>query len=268
MQTILIAARVVISIIFLFYASLSDYKTREVSNKVWIIYGPIGLILSLTEFLVYSPSKIPLYGLSVGVTFLMAFLLFYSGGFGGADSKAFMCISLALPFSTEMLFSPLIPAGSSPLAMYLFPIVIFSNSVLIAATSACYILFRNIFHRIRYGKYFFEGSLKTESIGKKIIILFTAYKLPISKIKEKWHIYPMEDIDTTEIEQKRKLVILPKDEGRNEIIDRLNNAIETKTIEDYVWASPGLPMLIFVTLGLMIAIIFGDIIWILISLFF
>ena len=78
----------------------------------------------------------------------------------------------------------------------------------------------------------------------------------------------MEDIETTEkAEQKRKLVVVPKEAGRNEIVDRLNRAIETKAISDYVWSTPGLPMLIFVTIGLITAIIFGDIVWILISLF-
>lgn len=268
MQIILIAASVAISLIFLLYASWSDYKTREVSNKVWALYAPIGLALSLTEFLLYDSAKLPLFGLSVGVTFLISFLLFYSGGFGGADSKAFMCISLALPFSTEMLFTPLIPNGVSPLATFLFPIVILSNSVLIAAASSGYILLRNIIQRFKEGKDFFEEGLKSESIGKKIVVLITGYKMPISKLKEKWHIYPMEDIETTEkAEQKRKLVVVPKEAGRNEIVDRLNRAIETKAISDYVWSTPGLPMLIFVTIGLITAIIFGDIVWILISLF-
>ena len=33
---------------FLIYASWSDYKTREVSNRVWAIYAPIALALSLS----------------------------------------------------------------------------------------------------------------------------------------------------------------------------------------------------------------------------
>ena len=56
-----------------------------------------------------------------------------------------------------------------------------------------------------------------------------------------------------------------EDEGRNEILARLNNAIENKQISDYVWSTPGLPMLIFVTIGVIISILFGDIIWMLIS---
>lgn len=266
MQTLLIAAKVALSLIFLIYASWSDYKSREVSNKVWVIYAPIALILSLIEYLLFDFSKLPFFGLSVGFTFLIAFLLFYSGGFGGADSKAFMCIALALPFSTELLFSPIVVQGISPISQVIFPMVIFSNSVLIAAASAIYILLCNLIQHIKQKKEFFEGGLKFESFGKKLVVLITGYKIPISKMQEKWHIYPMEDIEQNEDgEFKRKLIIVPKEEGREEILNRLNSAIESKKISNYVWSTPGLPMLIFVTIGLIIAILFGDIVWIIIS---
>ena len=82
------------SLIILLYASWSDYKTREVSNRVWVIYAPIALALSLAGLLLFEPSQLPFYGLSFGVTAGIALLLFYAGGFGGADSKALMCIAL------------------------------------------------------------------------------------------------------------------------------------------------------------------------------
>jgi preflagellin peptidase FlaK len=87
------------------YSSWSDYKTREVSNRVWAIYAPIALALSLTQIGLYEPSQLPFYALSFGVTAGLALLLFYAGGFGGADSKALMCIALSLPLLP--LFSPL-----------------------------------------------------------------------------------------------------------------------------------------------------------------
>ena len=37
------AASIAVSLAVLFYASWSDYKTREVSNRVWAIYAPIAL---------------------------------------------------------------------------------------------------------------------------------------------------------------------------------------------------------------------------------
>jgi preflagellin peptidase FlaK len=262
LQTAFIAAKVTLSLAVLLYASWSDYKTREVSNRVWAVYAPIALFLSLAELLLYEPSKLPFFGLSFGVTAALAIILFYSGGFGGADSKALMCIALALPFSTETLFA----SGVSPLSQTFFPLTIFSNSVLFAAASGIYMLLRNLIQRAATGKKLFEGTLATESIGKKLLVLITGYKVSVAKLKEKWHVYPMEDVDDNgENLLKRKLVVVPKDEGRNEIVERLSNAVDTGKISNLVWATPGLPMLIFVTIGLIVALLFGDLVWLLVS---
>jgi archaeal preflagellin peptidase FlaK len=267
LQEIFAAARVTISLGFLVYASWSDYKTREVSNRVWAIYAPIALALSLAEILLFDSSQLWLFGLSFGLTAGFALLLFYSGGFGGADSKALMCISLALPFFPAALITPILPGGMSPLSQTLFPVTILSNAVLVAAISAIYLLISNLARKATTGKPLFEGTLSQEFIGKKILVLITGKKFPIATLKAKWHVYPMEDIaeeSNDENSIKRKIVVVPKDEGREEIIFRLSKAADEGKIDSKVWATPGLPMLIFITVGLVIALSFGDIIWILV----
>ena len=124
MQEIFEAAKVTLSLAFLLYASWSDYKTREVTNRVWILYAPTALALSTAELLLYESERLSLFGLSVGVTVLIAFVLFYSGGFGGADSKALMCIAMALPFAPAALFTPVLASGVSPLSQNIFPFTI------------------------------------------------------------------------------------------------------------------------------------------------
>ena len=266
LQAILIAAKVMLSLGILLYASWSDYKTREVSNRVWAYYAPLALALSLLELVFYNSVKLPYFGLSFGVTALFAILLFYSGGFGGADSKALMCIALALPFAPDTLFTPIITGGVSPLFQFLFPLTIFSNAVLFAATSGIYMILRNIIWHKKTGNKMFEGTLAKESRGKKILVLITGYKFQVSRLKAKWHIYPMEDIEQAQDETSlnRKLLVIPKDEGRDKIVDRLSDAVEARKISAYVWATPGLPTLIFVTLGLIVALVFGDVVWLLI----
>jgi preflagellin peptidase FlaK len=173
-----------------------------------------------------------------------------------------MCLALALPFYPENLFMP--AAGQpSPISRSFFPITVFSNSVLFAAFTAVVLFVYNVLWRARRKEPLFEGDLRNESIGRKITVMITGYKASFTKLKEKWHIYPMEDIEETpEKGFKRKLVLLPKDEGRDKIIQRLETAINAGTIKDKVWATPGLPMLIFVTAGLIVALLLGDIVWI------
>ncbi|MGQ9641681.1 MAG: A24 family peptidase C-terminal domain-containing protein, partial [Candidatus Bathycorpusculaceae bacterium] len=184
--------------------------------------------------------------------------LFYSGGFGGADAKALMCLALALPFYPRELFMPLFGAPS-PISQLFFPMTVFSNAVLLAAAAAIYILFLNIFSRWRTGKRLFEG-YENASFGKKVLVLLTGYKVSVEKLKDKWHVYPMEDLEENTF--KRKLVVMPKDEGRDAIVQRLAKAVDEGKIEDYVWATPGLPMLIFMTAGLILALIVGDVVWV------
>jgi preflagellin peptidase FlaK len=256
------AARIILCLSFLIYASWSDYKTREVSNKVWVIMGPVALILTSFQFLVYSPQPLQLviaYGLSFAITSALAIVVFYAGGFGGADAKALMCIALALPIYPNHLLPQ--PVGFvSPL----FPITIFTNSVLLGAFSVFYALSRNILWKLRNKKRIFEG-IENESFGRKIIALISGYKVKVSKL-EKGHLFPLEDVEMDEEgNYKRKLLAFPNYEEREEIIARITDNVENGKLNSGVWATPGLPLLIFVTAGLIIAITYGDIVWVLIS---
>ena len=264
-QLLLIGSQVAVTLGILLYSSWSDYKTREVSNWVWAIYAPIAIALSVSDLLLFDQSKIILFGVSVGFTVGLAFLLFYSGAFGGADSKALMCIAFSLPFAPVALFTPIIANSLSPVAQVIYPMTIFSNGVLFAAASCIYMVVRNYVWHKRNGKEMFTGTLAHESVGKKILILITGYKMTIAKLKEKWHIFPMEDVEAEgENEPKRKLVVIPSEDGRDGIVERLSNAVQSGKIDTYVWATPGLPMLIFITAGLIVALLCGDLLWMLV----
>jgi preflagellin peptidase FlaK len=264
-KLILEGCRALLSIAFLIYASWSDFKTREVSNTIWILFAPSTFILTFLQILVCEPSQVTFYGISFAITTAFAIILFYSGGFGGADAKALMCLALALPFYPENLLTP-ISGEISPISQNFFPITVFSNSVLLAAATAVYMFLRNLFWHKRTGRKLFAEGHENESFGRKFLVLITGYKVSINKLKEKWHLYPLEDVENVEDELKRKLVVLPKDEGRNAIVERLAKAVEAGKIQDKVWATPGLPMLIFITAGLILALFFGDIVWTCISL--
>ena len=261
MNQIFDGARTIICLSFLIYASWSDYKTREVSDKVWVILGPSALTLTAFQFFVFAPELLLTYVLSFAVTSALALTIFYAGGFGGADAKALMCISLALPVYPHYLLSQP-PRFFSPL----FPLTIFTNSVLLGALSVFYALLRNLLWTARNRGGLFEG-LEKESLGRKILALFSGYKVKTSKL-EKGHMYPLEDVYVNEEgDRKRKLLVFPKDEEREEIVARILENVKEEKVDGVVWATPGLPLLIFITAGLIIALAYGDIVWILLSLF-
>ena len=266
LQTLTALARTILTLSFLLYASWSDYKTREVSNSLWILFAPPAFTLTFMELYLTEPSQLLSYGICFGLTSAFAVILFYSGGFGGADAKALMCLALALPFYPNNLLTPLSnefsPIAKDFFAQNFFPITVFSNSILLAAATAIYMLLHNIIWHQRTGKKLFDEEHVKESFGRKLLVLMTGYKVSVNKLKEKWHLYPLEDLEDSEDGFKRKLVLIPKDESRNAIVERLAKAVETGKIQDTVWATPGLPMLIFITAGLIIALFFGDIVWI------
>jgi preflagellin peptidase FlaK len=260
-QVLLDLARSVIASVFLIYSSYSDYKTREVSNVVWMLFAPPAFALTFIELLFFESSELILYGICFGLTAGFAIILFYSGGFGGADAKALMCLALALPFYPVKLFMPIL-GEISPISQTFFPITIFSNSVLFAASTAVALLLYNVSWRATRDRRLFEGGQKDESLGKKFLVLVTGYKVPIDKLKKQWHVYPLEDIEKDDNDKmRRKLVVLPNDEHRSRIVERLDRAILSGEIQDKIWATPGLPMLIFITAGLVAALLLGDIVW-------
>ncbi len=125
----------------------------------------------------------------------------------------------------------------------------------------------NVVWHARNGKKFFEGTLAKESIGKKLLVVITGHRVQLDKLKATWHIYPMEDVaqEAGDESPKRSLLVVPKDEGRDDVVSRLSKTADEGKIDKNVWATPGLPMLIFITAGLIAALIVGDVVWILIS---
>lgn len=254
---VLEAARIILSLSFFTYASWADWKSREVSNSVWLVLAPIAFTLTTAQFVLFSPEFFVNYALSFGITSGLAIVLFYAGAFGGADAKALMCLALALPVFPMNLLS------GAVLISPLFPLTVFSNAVVLAAFTVVYALVRNSLWKIRKDSRLFAG-LENESAWRKLLVLVTGYKVDVAKLEKSAHVYPLEDIVTKESgEDERRLMVFPKDETQETIMARIVSAGRDGKIKDGVWVTPGLPLLIFITAGLVIALVFGDVVWLL-----
>lgn len=232
-----------------------------------MLFAPLAFTLTFLQICIYQSPPLyfyQLYGMCFALTAAFTITLFYSGGFGGADAKALMCLALALPFYPESLLTP-VSRQISPISQNFFSITVFSNSVLLAAATAVYMLLHNILRHKTTDRKLFPEDYGNQSWGRKGLVLITGYKVAVDQLKEKWHLYPLEDVENTENGIKRKLILLPKDEGREAIIKRLAEAVEAGQIGNRVWATPGLPMLIFITAGLIVSLLLGDIVWILVN---
>lgn len=252
---VLEAARIVLALSFFAYASWADWKSREVSNSVWIVLAPITFAVTTVQFVLFSPELFLNYALSFVITSGLAVMLFYLGAFGGADAKALMCLALALPVFPTNLLSEVV--FISPL----FPLTVFSNAVILAAFTVVYALLRNALWLVRKDSKLFLGFEK-ESVWRKLLVLVTGYKVDVTVLEKVRHAYPLEDIVAKESgEDERRLMVFPKDETQDTIMARLVSAGKKGKLKDGVWVTPGLPLLIFITAGLVIALGFGDIVW-------
>ena len=253
---VLTSVRVLLSIAFLAYASWSDLKRREVDDVVWVVFAPLAFILTFLQFLLFYQRLLYMYALSFILTLGLSIALFYTGMFGGADAKALMCLSLALPIRPEVPFQPL--AGGIPF----FPFITFCNAVLLAASSVFYMVIRNCFWKYRTKRSFFEG-FEGEPRWRKLLVFLCGYKVKAESLERTNHLYPLEDISVEETgESKRKLLLMLGDEEKRAVVMRLLEAVRKRRIQDDVWVTPGLPFIVFITIGLIIALTLGDLVWV------
>ena len=86
-----LAVRFAFSLPILLVASYYDLKYRQVPNKVWLVFLAFAVPSLLLEAGWASKT------VSIVAVWSLALVMFYAVGFGGADSKALMCLTLAFP---------------------------------------------------------------------------------------------------------------------------------------------------------------------------
>ena len=246
-------AALLVSLGVLIAASISDLKTREISNKFWLLYGPVALVLFILR-LVFSPDALPILGVSAVTTLVVAFLLFQFGVMGGADSKALMCFCLAMPVAPVFLT----PFWQPPFIFYPFPIAILVNSFLLSVGSAVFLLGRNLFQRVSVGKGLFNG-FERESVLRKALVILTSYKTSFNALQAKQYLYPAEQVSVVDSQPVRRLhLVSSAAEERDKLVSGLENYKEQGLFSDGVWVTPGLPHLVFLVVSLVVTLVVGD----------
>jgi preflagellin peptidase FlaK len=117
--------------------------------------------------------------------------------------------------------------------------------------------------RRRHG--LFEG-LEDESFLHKATALLTGYKVPVDELESKPHLFLLESIRPQESTVRRRFEFnLRVDLDNSEELAEIKRAADSGLLRGGIWVSPGLPFLVFVTLGLAISVLLGDVVWSFIS---
>jgi len=220
------------------YASIFDLKKRAVSNRVWLFAYPIGCIMTLSKLAV-SLLDVQTVFVSLGVSMVLGFVLFCSGFYGGADVKTLVFMGLTIPTIPHTFNTPL---GFSALPVIL---AVFCISTILSLIWPLTIFTLNL-KDLAKGKNMFEEIQLT--LQQKILLLFTARKIPIEKL-ETLKYFPAEKAEFQDNKPTRVLLHFVKAETN--LSKHLNNLkTNTELYQKGVLASPTIPTICFLTLAL------------------
>jgi preflagellin peptidase FlaK len=220
----------------LLLVSFLDLRYREVADKIWIPFASVGIVLVILEVMSSNGSFSPfLIVLSIVLTGTIAFGTYYLGFYGGADAKALLTLSIIMPlFPTENSFHPF--TGLATL----------SNSLLLTLSVPTFMFIRNLFSITR-GRKIFLGFEK-EGIRSKLIAMFLGYRV--------------QSADGFLFLLEKKI------DGIKKFDFAINRVDDEYARGDDVWVTPGLPLLVFITLGFFSLFIGGDLVFLLIRVLF
>ena len=253
LMPIIDTAAVLVSLFFLVLGSISDLKTREVDDKIWLFYGPLGVVLT-TVRVVLEPSLLVLVGISFAIAFIISMGLFYFGLTGGADAKAIICLGLTLPLP---------PSSWHPLIGFVhpfFPLVVVIMSFISSGSMALWFCVRNTVSYARLKGGMFSG-LEHESMTRKALAFASGYPTRIANLKSTFYLYPLEEVTpagANRPSERHFKFFADIETDRDKLVSQFIDAAKPLGVNEMVWVTPGLPMLLFIVVGLIIALVFGD----------
>ena len=212
--------------LMLLLTSYLDMKKREVPDKVWIVFGAIGVGLEIYEV----ETGVALFFWLIVAIVLAAVIgmgIFFAGLYGGADGKALIVLAILVPY--------LVPrVGIYPIA----PLIVLTNGILLSMLLPIGLLILNASRIIR-GKKIFVGF--SEPLHRKIVATFLGYK---SSGKPRDFQFSMEKKES---------------EGQGKTFDfgLMQDNFETAP---GTWVTPGIPLLVFFTAGFFVLLFYGDIV--------
>ncbi len=216
----LTALKITLALLILAYASLLDWRYREIDDKSWVSMVALGAAFTAYDYLaVKNLALLKFFALSLLASTLLALALYYTGLMGGGDGKILIGIAAMFPLFPSVTLS----------VFPLFVLSTFANAIFLSASLPLFFFLRNVKHL---------RSLRSKG---EFAALFLGYKRHANEIKS--YEIAMEEngrfkifVNANKVELGRK----PETEGE-------------------VWVTPALPFVIPITLGFILSLAYGDI---------
>ncbi|MEM3395582.1 MAG: prepilin peptidase [Nitrososphaerota archaeon] len=230
MQTTPFLVNVIIVLLALLYASYLDLKKREIDDWVWIASVVIGFpIMLYDQLIIQEAHNIILVIVSISLTIVLGIGFYKAGFYGGADAKALITISLVLPLMHNgVRIHPFLPIST------------LLNGLISSLSIPLVMLPLNLYKLLIKKENLFENI--DDHPVRKAIALFLGTKIKNPDRHKFWG--PME-IQTKD--GRRKFNFSPSFESF------------WAPLSSGEWATPSIPLVVFITAGFIIDLILGDI---------
>lgn len=238
--------RIVICSTILLYSCTTDWKSRRAPNQLWYILGAAGILLVCAQLLLIDFDLMLIMFLLIGVIFIYVFvyLLFRMGAFGGADAKALIAIAIMFPVPPDVFLSGLYLPLSEAVRSPIFSLSVLGNAVVLTLIVPLCVLIYNLITS--------ASEIPSNPLGA-----FTGYRMKLTDIRGK-HVRLMHRYEDIDGKLQRKAVFSGR-EVDDETYRKLLKWNREGKLGDRVWVTPKLPFLIPITLGFLLAVIYGDI---------
>jgi hypothetical protein len=232
------------------YASFLDVKLRLVPDSVWLIsFPPVAVLLSLSILLGEVPPIMAVFPLVF--TAAISATAYFTGLAGGADAIAFMLLGAALPSYPEGL-----PLLGDPLRQPALAAI--CNSLVSAAPIPIVNLALNLRETAR-GRDPLRG-IKVRNAAERLLLILSARRVSLDELKRGLRYFPAEKL----VGGERVPILFSKAEW--DFTSLLSEMEAERSIyKDGVLASPTIPLIVFLAVGLTLTPL-GNLIFILAGL--
>ena len=196
--------KIILALVILIYASVLDWRRREIDDKSWMSLVALGLL-----FLLLNPGDLRAFLVSLAVASALVALTYIPGFLGGGDGKILLGLAMLFPYS---------PVYGTPF----FVPGVFFNAVLLSLPLPLLFFLRNLKN----------GGLKRDDFIK----MFLGYRVRADEVKDYEAVM----------------------EGGVLMDVRKTKLGEKGSPGEMVWVTPAVPFVIPLTLGFVIAALYGD----------
>lgn len=228
-------ARFVVGAALLFFASVSDLRTRRVTNTAWIVGATAGLVFLAIEYAVLDR---PLDWVPLAIIPLIILITYGLWYFhllaGGADAKAIMMLAILIPFPVGWdLAGRVLPLWPSPLPP---AFSVFANSLLVFLLIPLLFLVWNLAHR-----------------DLRFPAMFLGYTMGVDRAAKSF-VWVTERVDE---EGRVRQVLLSSKMSREEQAENLEAL--RRSGRTRVWVTPKIPFMVPLFGGYVAAFFVGDV---------